>query len=72
MYQLVALGCRAGTRPAKAIKIPVLASGASEHRIAFADMEQQRRIDGLHRRTVCISNRGRTEFTGVRCGTLPR
>jgi len=30
----------------------MLASGASEHRLAFADMDQQRRADGLHRRAV--------------------
>jgi hypothetical protein len=34
------------------MKLSVLASGASEHRPAFADMDQQRRKDGLHRRAV--------------------
>jgi hypothetical protein len=72
MYQLVAFVYRTGTGPARTMKLSVLASGASEHRLAFADMDQQRRKDGLHRRAVWISNGGRTEFTGVQRGTLPR
>jgi hypothetical protein len=54
------------------MKLSMLGSGASEHRLTFADMNQQRRTDGLHRRLVCISNGGRTDFTGVQWGTLPR
>jgi hypothetical protein len=34
------------------MKLSALASGDSEHRLAFADMDQQRRKDGLHRRAV--------------------
>jgi hypothetical protein len=54
------------------MKFSALASGVSEHRLAFADTDQQREMDGLHRRAVCISNGGRTDFTGVQLGTLPR
>jgi len=52
MYRLVAFRYRAGAGPAKTMKFSMLASGASEHRLAFADMDQQRRADGLHRRAV--------------------
>jgi hypothetical protein len=34
------------------MKFSVLAKGASEHRLAFADVDQQRRTDGLHRLAV--------------------
>lgn len=52
MYRLVAFRYRAGAGPARTMKFSMLASGASEHRLAFADMDQQRRPDGLHRRAV--------------------
>jgi hypothetical protein len=43
MNQLVAFVYRTGTGPARTMKLSMLASGASEHRLAFADMDQQRR-----------------------------
>jgi hypothetical protein len=52
MYQLVAFVYRTGAGPARTLKFSVLASGTSEHRLAFADMDQQRRKDGLHRRVA--------------------
>lgn len=54
------------------MKFLVLTSGTSEHRIVFADRYQQRQTDRLHRLVVWISNGGRTDFTGMQWGTLPR
>ena len=45
MYRLVALRYRAGTGLSRTMKFSVLASDASEHRFAFADINQQRRTD---------------------------
>jgi hypothetical protein len=45
MYQLVAYRYRASTGLSATMKFSVLVSDASEHRLAFSDINQQRRTD---------------------------